>query len=294
VVHFLSELVTGILSASLLGLNTVMWSIPLFTVAFLKLIIPVEFWRKLCTRGLTLIADGWIYINNGTTALTKRIRWDIAGLEGLTPNKRYLVFSNHQSWMDILVLQKIFFRKIPFLKFFLKKELIWFPVMGQAWWALDMPFMKRYSTSYLEKHPHLRGKDLEVTRKACDKFKALPVSVMNFVEGTRFSFSKHKKQNSPYKNLLKPKSGGIAFVLGALGDQLDNILNVTIVYPGGPKSFWAFLSGKVREIKVKVESLPVSKELLGDYIRDHEFRERFHQWINGIWKEKDQIIEELS
>ncbi|MEW5910618.1 MAG: acyltransferase, partial [Thermodesulfobacteriota bacterium] len=286
--------IIGALSAFLLGLNTIIWSIPLFAVTLLKLVLPVGFWRKLCARGLTLIADGWIFLNNTTIALTKRIRWEINGTEGLYLNKRYLVFSNHQSWMDILVLQKIFFRKIPFLKFFLKKELIWFPVMGQAWWALDMPFMKRYSASFLEKHPHLKGQDLEVTRKACEKFKTMPVSVMNFVEGTRFSHAKHKKQKSPYKNLLKPKSGGIAFALGVLGDQIDNILNVTIVYPKGPKSFWAFLSGKVNEIKVKVESLPVSKELLGDYIRDHEYRERFHQWINGIWKEKDRTIEEMS
>ncbi|MBW1777733.1 MAG: acyltransferase [Deltaproteobacteria bacterium] len=291
---FLLSSVTGPLSALLLGLNTVLWSIPLFAVTFLKLIIPLGFWRKICSRMLTAVANGWIWINSLNMTTIQRVRLDVTGVEGLDPNKWYLVLCNHQSWTDILVLQKVFFRKIPFLKFFVKKELIWFPVMGQVWWALDMPFMKRYSAAFLEKHPHLKGKDLEATRKACEKFKTIPISIMIFVEGTRFTDAKHRKQGSPFKHLLKPRAGGIAFVLAVLGDRLNDILNVTIVYPGVPKSFWAFLSGKIREVKVKVESLPVPKEFLGDYLQDTEYRERFQQWVNALWEEKDRTMEEMA
>ncbi len=291
---FLLSPVTGVLSAFLLGLNTVVWSVPLFAVTLLKLIIPLEFWRRRCSRILTAIADGWIWINNLNMATIQRVRLDVTGVEGLNPNKWYLVLCNHQSWTDILVLQKVFFRKIPFLKFFLKKALIWFPVMGQVWWALDMPFMKRYSAAFLEKHPHLKGRDLEATRTACEKFKTIPISIMIFVEGTRFSDAKHRKQGSPFKHLLKPRAGGIAFVLAVLGGRLNDILDVTIVYPEGPKSFWAFLSGKIREVNVKVESLPVPKEFLGDYRQDTEDRERFQQWVNALWEEKDRTMEEMG
>ena len=55
----------------------------------------------------------------------------------------YLVLANHQSWVDIPVLQRVFNRRIPLLRFFLKRQLFWVPVLGLAWWALDFPFMRR-------------------------------------------------------------------------------------------------------------------------------------------------------
>jgi 1-acyl-sn-glycerol-3-phosphate acyltransferase len=204
-----------------------------------------------------------------------------------------LVLANHQSWVDILVLQRIFHRKIPFLKFFIKKELIWFPVLGQAWWAMDFPFVKRYTKSDLRKKPHLKGKDLEITRKACQKFKKIPISIMNFVEGTRFTNEKHRRQQSPYPHLLKPKAGGIAFVLGSMGKQIHRVLDVTIVYPDGVSNFWALLCGKIREVKVRVRSLPVSPGLLGDYANDGTFRAGLQRWLNNIWAEKNRYIEEM-
>jgi 1-acyl-sn-glycerol-3-phosphate acyltransferase len=195
--------------------------------------------------------------------------------------------------VDILVLQRIFHRKIPFLKFFIKKELFWFPILGQAWWAMDFPFIKRYTKSYLQKKPHLKGKDLEITRKACTKFKKIPVSIMNFVEGTRFTNEKHRRQQSPYAHLLKPKAGGIAFVLGSMGESIHRVLDVTIVYQGAVRSFWALLSGNIRKIKVNVRSLPVSPELIGDYTNDENFRKGLQRWLNNLWEEKDRCIEEL-
>jgi 1-acyl-sn-glycerol-3-phosphate acyltransferase len=253
----------------------------------------MPFWKKQYTWLLTFIADKWVLINTLNQKLINNIRWDVKGLDGLKEDGWYLVLANHQSWTDILVLQRIFHRKIPFLKFFLKKELIWVPFLGLAWWALDFPFMKRYSKAFLDKYPHLKGKDIEITRRACQKFKTLPVSVMNFVEGTRFTPEKHKFQKSPYFNLLNPKAGGVAFVLSAMGEQLNHIVNVTIVYPDGTKSFWDFICGKVREIKVMVETIPVSREIIGDYANNDEFRNNFQKWINSIWQQKDMRIDSM-
>lgn len=277
----------GSVALLLYCLNTLVLTPPLILLSLTKFLIPLTFWRKICDRTLNGIAGLWISINNWNIQVTNSIRWDVAGLDSLEKNQWYMVVANHQSWVDILVLQKIFHRKIPFLKFFLKKELIWVPFLGLAWWALDFPFMKRYSSEFLKKNPHLKGKDLEITRKACEKFKHIPVSVMNFAEGTRFTPEKHHRQQSPYRYLLKPKAGGIAFVMAAMGDQMNRILNVTIAYPNGAKSFWDFLCGKVREIKIIVDSKPIDEELIGDYFNDDNFRVQFQSHLNRLWEEKD-------
>ena len=291
--HFLPGATRGILSLILYILNTVFWCIPLFVLVAAKAVVPIESWRRKCSRMLNAIAENWIWVNNQNQKLVGNTRWDIQGIEALERSDWYLVLANHQSWVDILVLQRIFHRKIPFLKFFIKKELLWFPILGQAWWAMDFPFVKRYSKSYLQKKPHLKGKDLEITHKACQKFKKIPISIMNFVEGTRFSNDKHRRQQSPYDYLLRPKAGGIAFVLGSMAEQIHRVLDVTIVYPDGVSSFWALLCGKIQKIKVRVRSLPVSPELLGDYANDGHFRSGLQHWLNDMWEEKNQFMEEM-
>ena len=187
----------GTISVILIVLNTLFWSLLLFPITFLKLIFRFKAAMNLCTRILNGIAYTWILCNNLAMKFTRQINWHITGDTARDTGQWYLVLANHQSWVDIVVLQKIFHGRIPFLKFFLKKELIWVPIMGLAWWALDFPFMKRYSNSFLEKNPHLRGKDIEITRKACEKFKKMPVTVMNFVEGTRFTTAKKRNKSPP-------------------------------------------------------------------------------------------------
>ncbi len=282
--------VRGSLSLIFYILNTLFWCIPLFVLVAAKAAIPLKTWRRKCSRMLTAIAENWIWVNNQNQKLVGNKYWDVKGIDKLNRSEWYLVLANHQSWVDILVLQRIFHRKIPFLKFFIKKELFWFPILGLAWWALDFPFVKRYSKSYLQKKPHLIGKDLEITRKACQKFKKIPISIMNFVEGTRFTNEKHLNQQSPYNHLLRPKAGGIAFVLSSMREQIHRILDVTIVYPDGTSSFWALLSGKIRKVKVRVRSLPVNPEMLGDYANDGQFRAGLQQWLNDIWAEKNRHI----
>jgi 1-acyl-sn-glycerol-3-phosphate acyltransferase len=293
VLHALPGAVRGSLSLTLYIINTLFWCVPLFIMVAAKAAVPMESWLRRCSRVLNTIAENWIWVNNLNQKLIGGTRWDVQGVEAMERSEWYLVLANHQSWVDILVLQRIFHRKIPFLKFFIKKELLWFPVLGQAWWAMDFPFIKRYTKTYLQKKPHLKGKDLEITRKACTKFKKIPVSIMNFVEGTRFTNEKHRRQRSPYAHLLKPKAGGIAFVLGSMGESIQRVLDVTIVYQGGVRSFWALLSGNIRKIKVNVRSLPVSPELIGDYTHDEHFRKGLQRWLNNLWEEKDRCIEKL-
>ncbi|GAA0853964.1 acyltransferase [Aliiglaciecola litoralis] len=288
----------GIISVAVYFFNTVFWVIPIVILSFLKL-LPIKIWQTFVSYPLDGCASAWISVNNLNQRLFSNTKWKVEGIDTLTLKDWYLVIANHQSWVDILVLQRIFNRKIPFLKFFLKKELIWVPFLGIAWWALDFPFMRRYSKSFLAKNPHLKGKDMESTRKACEKFQHKPVSIMNFVEGTRFTPEKHARQGEMFKHLLKPKAGGLAFVLSAMGNQLHKLLDVTIHYPDGIPSYWDFVCGKVKNIHVSVRILSIEDLLKSDafamdYFDNAEQRVKFQRWLNQLWNEKDLQIEAFS
>jgi 1-acyl-sn-glycerol-3-phosphate acyltransferase len=108
----------GGLSFLLYVINTLFWSTMLFTVALLKLLVPQMHWRKVCDVLLNWIASRWIFCNNLNQSTVNNTTWDVQGLETLSPDQWYLVVCNHQSWVDILVLQRIFHGHIPSLSFF--------------------------------------------------------------------------------------------------------------------------------------------------------------------------------
>lgn len=290
---FLPGQLRGLIALLLAIVNIFFWLVFLVPVALVKLLLPFRAVRKPANAGLNFICTRWASCNKGILKLVNDIRWHIQGDEGLSMDKWYLVLSNHQSWSDIVVLQFILNNRIPYFRFFLKQELVWLPIFNFVWYALDYPYMKRYSKEFLEKNPHLKGKDIETTRKSCERFRDVPVAVMNFVEGTRFRPEKHRKQKSPYRHLLRPKAGGIAFVLSAMGDQLSAILDVTISYEPEAKGLWEFMCGKVTAVHVHIRQLPITDEILGNYFDDTAFRERFQEWVNRLWEHKDGVLEGL-
>ncbi|WP_372029260.1 acyltransferase [Pseudomonas kurunegalensis] len=288
------RLLTGILTTTLLLLNTVVLICPLLVFALLKLVLPGR-GRDYASWAVMWVAETWSEIDKAIFALCIPTQWDIRGVENLRKDTSYLAVSNHQTWVDIPALIESLNRRTPFFKFFLKKELIWVPLLGLAWWGLDYPFMKRYSKAFLEKHPELKGKDLEITKAACELFKRQPVTVVNYLEGTRLTEAKRQEQQSPYRYLLKPKAGGVAFVLAALGEQLDALLDVTIVYPGNrAPGFWDLLNGSISRVIIDIQVRELDPALwAGDYENDPEFRQTVQAWVNQLWVEKDQRIEQL-
>lgn len=278
-------------AALLLAANTVLHVPPLLIVAILKALLPIPAVRRGCNRLLMAIAASWIALNTTMVGLMTHTHYRVVADATLRTDGHYLVLANHQSWVDIPVLQAVFNRRIPLLRFFLKQQLFWVPLLGLAWWALDFPFMKRYSREALARRPELAGRDIAETRRACAKFRDIPVSVMNFAEGTRYTSGKHAAQASPFRHLLRPKAGGIAFVLGAMGDALHSILDVTLVYPNGRPTLVDLFADRVGEVHVHVRELPIPAELRsGDYQNDPAFRERVQNWINAVWTAKDATI----
>lgn len=279
------------LAVLLLIANTLAHVVPLFAAALVKALVPIPAWRRVWSRVLVVLAESWIGVNSALIGVFTPTRWHVEGLDELRGDASQLVISNHQSWVDIPVLQKVFNRRVPFMRFFLKQQLFWVPVMGLAWWALDFPFMRRHSREQLAKRPELRGRDREATRRACARYRGLRVAVMNFVEGTRFTDAKHAQQQSPYKHLLRPRAGGIAFALDAMDGALRTLLDVTIVYPGGRPRLIDLITGRVREVRVHARQMPVAEDLLrGDYEGDADYRARFQDWINDLWQQKDARI----
>ena len=291
---FLPAPLLGVVMVLLLIVNTMFWVMPVYAATLLKLVSPRGAVRDRVSEWVAWGAQTWASVNVWLTNRLLRVRYDVRGVEHLSRRGQYLVCSNHQSWNDIFSLMWAFDRRAPFFKFFIKQELIWVPLLGLAWWGLDYPFMKRYSPAMLEKHPELRGKDLETTRKACAHYRNVPVTILNFLEGTRFTRAKHDRQQSPYRHLLKPKAGGMALSLSALGEKINSLLDVTIVYPEGAKGFWDFLAGRVQQIVIEVRSLTIPGELYaGNYEDDPAFRKHFQDWIAQLWADKDRRIGEL-
>ncbi|MDP3759399.1 MAG: acyltransferase [Ramlibacter sp.] len=288
---FLPPVLRGAIAFLLLAVNTLFWCTLLFAFALVKLVLPFQPVRKRVDPVLNGIATLWVACNSGWMRLTQKTRWDVQGIEGLPYEGWYLVNCNHQSWVDIFVLQHLLNRRIPMLKFFLKQQLIYVPVIGLAWWALDFPFMKRHGKAQLRKRPELRQQDTEATRRACEKFALVPTSVMNFAEGTRFTPAKHRAQASPYRHLLKPKAGALALALNVMGERFRSLVDVTIVYPAGRPTFWEFLCGRTPAITVRVRQLPIPVEFCaGDYAGDPAFRSQFQRWLDQLWQEKDLQI----
>jgi 1-acyl-sn-glycerol-3-phosphate acyltransferase len=291
---FLPPFVRGALAFLLLALNTLFWCTLLFALSLVKLLLPLRAVRVRVDPMLNAMATGWIACNGAWMRLTQRTAWDVQGVDELRYDGWYLVNCNHQSWVDIFVLQRVLNRRIPLLKFFLKQQLVYVPVIGLAWWALDFPFMQRHSKTSLRRDPARRSDDQDATRRACAKFALVPTSVMNFPEGTRFTADKHLQQGSPYRHLLKPKAGAMALALNAMGEKFHSLVDVTIVYPDGVPTFWAFISGAMPRVVVRARQVDIPPEFCtSDYAKDKAFRGRFHHWLGELWQEKDRQIETL-
>lgn len=275
-------------------LNSAFWCPLIYLLALVRLLLPVAAWRAGCSRGIIRLAEGWIRCTVGLTNAFGRIDWELQGLEGLRRDRWYLVVANHQSWVDLIALLKVVDGRLPFPKVFAKREMLWLPLIGLALLALDFPIMRRYSKAHLEKHPELRGRDLAATRHACRTSRLVPVLIVNFLEGTRCTPAKQARQGSPFRHLLRPKAGGVAFALNGMEGILTTVLDLTIAYPAGVPTFWDFLCGRAGPVRVRMQQRPIPAPLQqGDYLNDPVYREAVQCWVDGLWREKDALLETL-
>ncbi|WP_441374836.1 acyltransferase [Acinetobacter lwoffii] len=244
------------------------------------------------------ITNSWLGVNNWLIEhVLKNTQWQISVDESLDLNMqgRYLMTCNHQSWVDTTVNQYFGLTRMPLTRFFTKWELIFIPFVGQAFKILGFPMMKRHSKEQIAKNPALKYRDMEEARKSCEQLISQPFTLLNYLEGTRFTQEKHDQQQSPYTHLLKPKAGGLALALSILGDKIDALVDMTIVYPDGIPGYGEFWLGEVPRIAVNLRKIDIPDWVLGgNYEGDAEYRARFQKWIDQIWTEKDQLIAQMQ
>lgn len=278
----------GVVSVALLILNTLFWGIPLTTLTLVKLLTPAGRLRKKVQEGINRVALNWIGVNLWWMRHWIKPQLNASLPDNLRPDQWWLVISNHRSWTDIFMLLLVLHRRIPMPRFFIKRQLLWIPVVGLAFWALEFPIMRRITRAQIAQNPALATLDREATERMCARARQSPIAIFNFVEGTRFTPHKHALQQSPYRHLLRPKAGGVAQVLNLLGDKLDGILDVTLSYENPTPSFWGFLCGQEAPVMLKARILDVPQWMLtANYHAETQHKEHFHTWINALWQEKD-------
>ncbi len=275
------------------ALSTAVIGLLVILVGLFKLILPFPPVRRFISKLANGLFRMWAYSMSFLFSLTHTTKWEIAGDFPDDRNGWYMILCNHMSWIDIPVLMHLSRKQLPMPRFFLKQQLFWVPIVGLGCWVLDMPFMKRYSKEQIAKNPALQGKDIETTREKCEKFRDIPTTVINFCEGTRFTPQKHQQKKSPFKHLLPPKAGGTSFTLQAMGNQFQEVLDITLIYPDatpGKSIVLELLAGKLKRIYVYIDRIPVTNDLRGDYFNDDAFREHFQEWLNSRWQLKDERI----
>lgn len=297
--NFLPSYIIFLLFSILIFINSFLTFLCLLPFILIKIIFSNALFLKKITAFLPVLGKTWARVNNFLidlfckTNIIIKSDIDINNINNFSNYKNYLLICNHQSWVDIFIIEKVFVNKIPLTRFFIKKNLIWLPFVGLACWALDFPFMKRYSKEYLKKHPSKQQADLNATKNFCNKICSSSTTITNFIEGTRFNKAKHKKQHSPYKYLLKPKAGGIAYVISEMGENLDSIINVTICYPKQIPSTIDLFSGKLKDVIVIIEKIPIPLSLANDFFKNQNAQKNFYNWINELWQKKDNLIKKF-
>lgn len=281
---------TGVIAANSFG-----GSIPLWLMGVGKIITGAPIADKTVIK----IANHWISSNNALIDnMLPRKDWRISLPDDVNTEGKYLLISNHQSWVDTSIVQYISEKRLPLTRFFTKFELIYIPIVGQAFYFLDFPMMRRHSKEAVAKNPALKGQDIEEAKRACALLKDKPFTLLNYLEGTRFTQAKHEQQKSPYTHLLKPRAGGLSLAINALGSETDGLLDMTIVYPDGVPTYSDLWKGNIKRLGVDVRYLDIPAELFagikrGGYENDEQVKAQMFAWIEQVWRDKDQRISDM-
>ncbi|UTO04125.1 acyltransferase [Moraxella sp. FZLJ2107] len=291
----LAQKISLVASTGTIAVNSLALGVPVISAGVTKMLTK----SKLADKAVLDITNHWLHTNN---LLIDKVLpekdWRIEMPNDLNPNGKYLLICNHQSWVDTSIIQYISENRLPITRFFAKHELIYIPIVGQTFYFLDFPMMKRHSKEALAKNPALAGRDIEEARRACQLLTGKPFVLLNYLEGTRFTPVKHQKQASPYRHLLKPKAGGFALAISSLGEEIDGILDMTIVYPDGTPEYSDLWSGKLTRLGVNIEHIKLDDALFdalkrGEYHSNDAIKAELFTALDAIWQAKDAKIDEM-
>ena len=95
-----------VLIALVVCISTVLHVTPLLLLALLKALLPSPRLRAACNPLLSGLAESWVGVNNWMWNRLTDTRLQLSGDSAFCVDGHYLVLANHQSWVDILTLQK--------------------------------------------------------------------------------------------------------------------------------------------------------------------------------------------
>lgn len=209
----------------------------------------------------------------------------------LSQDKSYVMVINHRSHVDILVILAVFYDQIPNVKFFLKRSLFWVPFLGQFCYLMNYVFVSKIKTNLVRRDPSMVQKQRDLISQQCRGLVKSPVTLAVFAEGTRYVAEKKLGVKKVFRNLLAPQPAGIALALEASARHISDLLDITLVYDVGFVSAWLLLSGQVNDIEIHAQTFDVTKSnLVGDYVRDRNYRKYFSEWVRSLWQRKDGLL----
>ena len=257
-------------------------------------LVPNKKLKKLLGHISNRIGSKIVELITASLQILHGLEWEFNIAEHLNTQTWYIAMSNHQSWADIFILLAAGHKKMPLLKFFMKKELQWIPIIYLVHKTIDMPFLNRHSQKQIQANPELKKLDYENAEIAAKRFSRNPSTAFSFAEGTRFTDEKHLAQASPYKNFLIPKIGALAIALKGM-PQVNELIDFTVIYSSKKRSAWDFLCGEMSQAKVYAKAYEIPNTLKGkNFDQEEEYRQEFKNFINKIWKEKQERYTELE
>lgn len=83
--------------------------------------------------------------------------------------------------------------------------------------------------------------------------------------------------------------------MNALGNEIDGILDMTIVYPDGVPSYGDLWQGNIKRLAVDVRHIEIPAELFasiknGGYEDNEATKEQMFAWVEELWQQKDARI----
>ena len=268
---FIGKQLFSLTSSLVVILNLGFWMFPLIGIAVIRSLIGgFEPFYNACTRLIELCYKTAAAINSAWMVHVVGINFNVDGT--LPDQPTQVIVANHQTWFDIPILQHVVTGQGPVLKFLIKRQLVWLPIVGWICYALNFPRMNRGSDGRAHRQ------DLDAIKKASSTMHKERGALLIFAEGTRFTEEKHRNQNSPYKKLLIPRPGGLKVALSTMPPDTP-VVDITINYKGGETNFWKCLHGANRDIDI--------------YIEKHNAAEIIdaRSWLRDRWEQKDKSLQ---
>lgn len=246
-------------------------------------VVCKPFSTKLFKRVNREIANAWWGLCESMARLTYGIEIVITGDE-LPVKENGIVILNHQVMTDIPVIFSLAKQKgrLGDLKWFVKDVIKYFPGVGWGMLFLDCLFIKR---DWLA--------DKDYIKQTFDKFHRynIPIWLMCFVEGTRFTPEKAKRSHDyaqkigmkPFNHLLIPRTKGFVASVQSLRNHCSAVYDFTIGYEQSPPpTLWQWIRGEARRVHLHVrrfdiKSLPQTDEAIS-------------QWLMDCFRQKDDLL----